>query len=126
VTRPNKREAAILKRHFLHSFKTGHVITREVHTNATQVTHHELCGLERKKLVTFEEHETFASVFGVRGWKVVLTEAGRREVVRVANGSFWHSSWDFFHTQGRAAALIRRAACLQTFISGSHHGGAAQ
>jgi hypothetical protein len=121
--RPNKREAAILRRHFVHTFKTGNAITREVGTNATQVTHHELCGLERKKLVTFEEEPFFQSAFGIRGWKVHLTDVGYREVVRIANRDFWHSSWDFFHTQGRAAALIQRAARLQTFISG---GGAAQ
>ncbi len=117
MTRPNKREAGILKRSFSHTFKGRTVISREVHTNATQVTHHELCGLQRKKLITFEEHESFASAFGVRGWKILLTDSGYREVVRIANRDFWYSSWDFFHTQGRAAALIQRAVRLQTFIS---------
>jgi hypothetical protein len=102
--RPNKREAGILKRSFSHTFKGRTVISREVHTNATQVTHHELCGLQRKKLITFEEHESFASVFGVRGWKVVLTAAGLHEVARIANAELRRCSWDFFHLKVQQGA----------------------
>jgi hypothetical protein len=101
--KPNKREAQLLRRHFLHTFKSGHVVTREVGTNATQVTHHELCGLERKKLVTFEEDSFFGSVFGVRGWKVKLTEVGRCEIVRMLNGELWRCSWDFYHLRAVGA-----------------------
>lgn len=88
--RVSKRERTILNRQFVHHIAKGgvshRVVSSEVTTNQTMVTHHELCALERKKLIEFEEDKALGSLFGVKCWKCVLTAAGRalleeREVV---------------------------------------------
>lgn len=92
----NKEERRVLVRHFVHSFKSGRVVTRSIGTNATQVTHHTLCSLERKKLIAFEGDVALGALFGVPCFKVELTDAGHREVVRLVCAPFWQTSHDHF------------------------------
>lgn len=66
---------------FVHSNNAGkRFISDNVITNAGIMTHHDICVLERKKSITFEEAEHFRQAFGVRAWACKLTEKGRSEL----------------------------------------------
>jgi hypothetical protein len=77
MAKASKRERGLLERMFVHHFKERRVISGALTTNATQNRHHDLCQLQRKGLISFEDNRSMQALFGPRFWDVKLTDVGR-------------------------------------------------
>jgi hypothetical protein len=74
----SKHERSVLEHLFVHQIAlkgvTNRVVGTRIKTNSTHTRHHDLCSLERKKLLTFERDPLFSRFFGCEGWDVEATE----------------------------------------------------
>jgi hypothetical protein len=77
MAKASKAERSLLERMFVHHFKERRVVSGALTTNATQNRHHDLCQLQRKGLITFDDNRCMQALFGPRFWDVKLTDAGR-------------------------------------------------
>ena len=66
-----------LKRMFVHTYNGKRIVCPSLTTNATQTTLATLHALTRKGVIDYEDSPLFTRAFGVKGWEVKFTDAGR-------------------------------------------------